>query len=124
MRRAGPAASAGDAPGWITAAERAVAPRGPAPESTRGVPSAYSDWRDHQDYGENVTGDLVGNAIAGGAPAPEILARFGTPRGLAREDRGDELDSSAAWAVTVFLRPGLRETTRETLLALAAASTP
>jgi hypothetical protein len=82
------------------------------------------DWRDRQDYGENVTGDLLGNAIASGASAAEIRGDFLTPRGLAREEGGDELDSAAAWAVTVFPNRGLRGAARKTLLSLARESTP
>jgi hypothetical protein len=112
---------AGDAKGWVGAAEPWV------PASTREVPASTPpsyDWRDRQDYGENVTGDLLGNAIASGAPASEILDRFQTPRGLVREDGGDELDSSAGWAVTLFPQPALRPAARRTLLALTAESTP
>ena len=49
--------AAGDPQGWVAEAERAAGLR-------RGR------WRDRQDYGENVTGDLLGNAIAAGVPAP------------------------------------------------------
>ena len=45
--------AAGDAPGWVAAANRA-AHRSPSP------------WMDRQDYGENITGDLLANAIAAG----------------------------------------------------------
>jgi glucoamylase len=100
----------GDAEGWVAAAAHA---------SGLGAPSSESGWRDRQDYGENVEGDLLGNAIAAGAPAVEILDRFMTPRGLAREDGGADLDSAAAWAVVPFERPGLREAARRTLLSLA-----
>ena len=82
------------------------------------------DWRDRQDYGENVTGDLLGNAIAAGVPAAEIKRRFLAPRGLVREAGSDELDSAAAWAVTVFPNRGLRGAARTTLLQLARESTP
>jgi hypothetical protein len=104
-------AAAGDAEGWVAVAEQA--PLG-GPE----------DWRDRQDYGENVTGDLLGNAIAAGVPAAEIKRRFLTQRGLVREQGGDELDSAAAWAATVFPSPGLRAAVRRTLLALTRESTP
>ena len=60
------------------------------------------EWQDRQDYGENITGDLLGNTIAAGVPAPEIASRFLTSRGLVREEGGTELDSAAAWAITVF----------------------
>jgi glycogen debranching enzyme len=81
-------------------------------------------WGDRQDYGENVTGDLLGNAIAGGALPTEILSRFLTPRGLIREQGGDELDSSAAWAATVFPSRGMRGAVKTTLLNLARESSP
>lgn len=101
---------AGDAEGWVSVA--------------RGGISSSPDWRDRQDYGENVSGDLLGNAIAAGVPAAEIERRFLTPRGLVREQGGDQLDSSAAWAAAVFPAPGLRAAVRKTLLAMARESTP
>jgi hypothetical protein len=106
---------AGDAAGWVAAAERVA--RQPADD-------AAPDWRDRQDYGENVTGDLLGNAIASRVSAAAIKARFLTSRGLVREQGGGDLDSSAAWAATVFDRPGLRAAARRTLLAFARESTP
>src|SRR4029077_15121092 len=81
-------------------------------------------WRDRQDYGENVTGDLLGNAIAAGAPTSEIKGLFLSARGLVRERGGTQLDSAAAWAVTVFPRPGLFPAARRTLLTMARESTP
>ncbi len=105
--------AAGDGQGWVGAAERFV---------NRRSSSAY-DWRGRQDYGENVTGDLLGNAIAGRASTIEIKERFLTPRGLTRGEGSGELDSSAAWAATVFPRPALGEAARSTLLALSRAST-
>jgi hypothetical protein len=83
---------------------------------------ASADWRDRQDYGENVTGDLLGNAIAAGVPAGEIKQRFLTPQGLVREAGSGDLDSSAAWAVTVFPSRGLRGAAKTTLLQLARES--
>jgi glucoamylase len=103
--------TAGDAEGWIAAAERTAA-------------ASTSIWRDRQDYGENVTGNLLGNAIAGGAPATEILDSYATSSGLVREAGRGELDSSAAWAATVFPRPLLRPAVRRTLLAFVRQSTP
>jgi hypothetical protein len=104
--------AAGDGAAWIAAAAHsmglATPPVGP--------------WRGRQDYGENVEGDLLGNAIAGGAPADEIRSRFETPRGLAREDGGVALDSAAAWAVVPFARPGLAAAARRTLLAMTASA--
>jgi hypothetical protein len=88
------------------------------------VQDLSADWRDRQDYGENVTGDLLGNAIAAGAPAAEIKRRFLTARGLVREEGGTELDSAAAWAVTAFPQPDLRAAVRRTLLAMTRESTP
>ena len=80
-------------------------------------------WRDRQDYGENVTGDMLGNAIASGVPAAEIARRFETTRGLVRERGDEELDSAAAWAITLFPQPGLTPEARRTLLALTREST-
>jgi len=105
---------AGDAAGWVAAAL----------DATGGTDAAADGgWRDRQDYGENVTGDLLGNAIAAGAPASEILGRFMTPRGLVREQGNGELDSSAAWAVTVFPGRDLSPEVRKTLLEVTREST-
>jgi hypothetical protein len=82
------------------------------------------DWRDRQDYGENVTADLLGNAIAAEVPTNEIERSFLSPRGLVREEGGTQLDSVAAWAVTVFPRPELYPAARRTLLTMARESTP
>ena len=105
---------AGDAEGWVAEAERTTGLAGASHEPT--------DWRDRQDYGENLTGDLLGNAIAAGVPASEI-AEFLSPRGFVREAGTNQLDSAAAWAVTVLPRPGLREAARRTLLDLTREST-
>ena len=110
--------AAGDGKGWVAAAVRTLCCR-----ATRTPDSPY-EWEDRQDYGENVSGDLLGNAIAAGVPAPEILSRFETSRGLVREGASDELDSSAAWAATLFPSRGLRGAVRQTLLALTRESTP
>jgi hypothetical protein len=107
---------AGDAAGWVAAAERATG-------RMRGSEQP-DNWRDRQDYGENVTGDLLGNAIAARAPATEVVGRFYSPRGLTREIGGSELDSAAAWAATVFRSPALRNPVRRTLLELVRESTP
>jgi glucoamylase len=118
-------AAAGDGEGWIEAATRAAV--GSVPSLTAGSSTDRHGplaWRGRQDYGENVTGDLLGNAIAAGVPAAEIKARFLTPRGLVREAGSDELDSAAAWAVTAFPGRGLRRAARTTLLSLARESTP
>jgi hypothetical protein len=101
---------AGDGEGWVKAATE--------------VTDASRPWRDRQDYGENVSGDLLGNAIAAGAPASEIEGRFATARGLVREQGTDELDSSAAWAATVFPSRGLAGAVTTTLLELTRESTP
>jgi hypothetical protein len=126
--------ASGDAAGWVAMAERAV--HGDlmtvriSGRQTTTDPHGSPEWRDRQDYGENVTGDLLGNAIAAGAPAAAITERFLTPRGLVREEGGDELDSAAAWAVTLFRSRGsngagrpLREAVRQTLLTLTREST-
>jgi hypothetical protein len=119
--------AAGDEEGWVAAAEGEVQrPRAVRTRccSATETPDRPSEWSDRQDYGENVTGDLLGNAIASGVPAAEIRHRFLTPRGLVREEGEGELDSSAAWAVTLFPQPGLRAAIRRTLLELARESTP
>jgi hypothetical protein len=125
--------AAGDAAGWVDAAKQIVTqhPRGAAVPGVLGSPLQVptsthpsGEWRGRQDYGENVTGDLLGNAIAAGAPAGEILSRFNSPRGLVREAGGGKLDSASAWAVVPFATAGLRDAARRTLLALARESTP
>jgi hypothetical protein len=112
--------AAGDGEGWVAAAERTVLASARIGRTTQDSPVG---WPDRQDYGENVTGDLLGNAIASGVSAREIESRFFTRRGLVREEGGDELDSSAAWAATVFPSRGLRPVVRKTLLAFTVAST-
>jgi glucoamylase len=119
--------AAGDGTGWVAAAGRAVASGWAGtvlPLGSYGPEIQDSSWRDRQDYGENVAGDLLGNALAGGASAAEITERFLTPHGLVREGGSDELDSSAAWAATIFPRRGLRGAVRRTLLQLTRESTP
>ena len=118
--------AAGDGEEWTAAAERAVRGGTVLPKAARShlEQDGPMEWLDRQDYGENVTGDLLGNAIAAGAPAAEILSRFESPRGLAREEATDRLDSSAAWAATIFPTPGLHGAIRETLVALTRESTP
>jgi hypothetical protein len=125
--------AAGDGQSWTEAAEAAL--RTGSGRSTvltnaahtrigQDSPGSSADWRDRQDYGENDTGDLLGNAIAAGAPAAEIRDRFLGPRGLTRDPDGNELDSAAAWAITAFPSRGLRRAARQTLLALTRESTP
>jgi glucoamylase len=120
---------AGDGEGWVGAAERAarhrstdgtVLPSGRLATTSQDGPG---DWRDRQDYGENVSGDLLGNAIAAGAPPAEITSRFIRPSGLVRQEGGDEVDSSAAWAATIFPTRGLRGAVRQTLLEFTRDST-
>jgi hypothetical protein len=129
--------AAGDAAGWIAAAESA----GSSPAAAGSVPDKAAtsgsnphgplEWRDRQDYGENVTGDLLGNAIAAGASANDIRRSFLTARGLVRENGSDDLDSAAAWAITIFPSRSsdggsreLRGAVRQTLLELTRESTP
>ncbi|HEY6653706.1 MAG TPA: hypothetical protein VI028_06235 [Solirubrobacterales bacterium] len=120
--------AAGDGVGWVSAAREAVSSGSdgtvlPNAARSRLEQDSPADWRDRQDYGENVTGGLLGNAIAAGVPAPEILSRFENPRGLVREGGIDKLDSAAAWAATLFPSRGLRGAVRQTLLALTREST-
>jgi glucoamylase len=140
--------AAGDGEGWVAAAEAVVTPGSAlhptalslghsATKSQHGPRAASAEgarfvWLGRQDYGENVTGDLLGNAIASGAPAQEVLERFATSRGLARQEGGDELDSSAAWAIAAFPSRGsqgaaatrLNTVVRRTLLEFVDRSTP
>ena len=106
---------AGDPTGWVGRAQRATGldPMDPGP------------WRDRQDYGENVTGDLLGNAIASGAPAAEIEQRFLAPRGLVRESGRDELDSvRGLGGPRSSLSRGCGPPSARTLLELTRESTP
>jgi hypothetical protein len=124
--------AAGDCAGWVAAAQRAVAAAGRPGSVLIGAAASGSEphgppgdaWRERQDYGENVTGDLLGNAISSGAPASEIRTDFLAPNGLVREQGENELDSVAAWAATVFPSRGLRGAVTQTLLALTRHSTP
>jgi GH15 family glucan-1,4-alpha-glucosidase len=122
--------AAGDAAGWVAAARLALRCGSPPSivltSGCRGTKAQDSprEWRDRQDYGENITGDLLANALSATAPASEIRRRFLTPRGLVREHGTDELDSAAAWAATIFPRRVLREAVKATLLELTRESTP
>jgi glucoamylase len=130
--------AAGDGEGWVAAAERTIDGTVPVATAERTIEGTVLSrgsirpqtqdgplsWRDRQDYGENVSGDLLGNAIASGVPAAEIKERFLTPRGLVREQGSHDLDSVAAWAATAFPSPGLRGAVETTLLGLTRESTP
>jgi hypothetical protein len=121
--------AAGDGEGWAAAAEVAVRSGSrwtvlPKAARSRLEQDSPWAWSDRQDYGENVTGDLLANAIAAGAPASEIIGRFQTARGLVREQGADDLDSAAAWAVTLFPSRVLRGAVTQTLLELTRESTP
>jgi hypothetical protein len=132
-------AAQGDAAGWVAAAERAallhghrtrraapvLGPAGPRPAEPTARAMARQPWLDRADYQEGDPGDYLGNAIASGAGAAEIRARFATPHGLVRgaNDPDSGLDSAAAWAVRPFPRPSLFPLVRRTLLHLAASST-
>ena len=121
--------AAGDGAGWVAAAERAVQSGSrwtvlPKVARSRLGQDSPTEWRDREDYGENVTADLLGNAIAADASKTELLARFHTQRGLVREEGSDDLDSSAAWAGTLFPSQVLRGAVRKTLLELTRESTP
>jgi glucoamylase len=122
--------AAGDGKGWVAAAERATQRKSghrtvlPGDRETTTTQDSPGEWRDRQDYGENVTGDLLGNAIAAGAAPAEITSRFESPRGLVREESSDDLDSAAAWAVTLFPSRGLGGAVRQTLSEMTRESTP
>jgi glucoamylase len=110
----------GDAPGWIATAERATA----APNESSII--GTSGWSGLPDYQEGSPGTYLGNAIASGEPAGQIVTEFGTPRGLVREagNPASGLDSAAAWAVRPFSSPALYPAVRRTLLHLASKATP
>ena len=109
--------AAGDAQGWVAAAVRSLCCR-----ATRTPDSPY-EWQERQDYGENVNRRPARQRDRRGRPSrrdPEPL------RDVARPGQGrgsDELDSSAAWAATLFPSRGLRGAVRQTLLALTREST-
>jgi hypothetical protein len=117
---------AGDASGWIAAAggvrERGLRWGRPLAGAPRRGPAP--NWTDRQDYGErdDDEGDYLGNAIASGVGAAELLRRFGTPAGLVRTsgDPDSGVDAAAAWAVRPFDRPELHGAVRKTLLAITA----
>jgi hypothetical protein len=121
--------AAGDAAGWVAAAERAVSsrwrgtvlPLGPIRPQSQ---DSLDNWRDRQDYGENVTGDLLANAIASGAPVADIQSHFLGARGLVRQQGSGDLDSAAAWAITLFPQRVLRGVAKRTILELTRESTP
>lgn len=111
----------GDGAGWIHAAALAAGVAGvPAPEGDQ--------WRDRGDYGERAdeSGDLLGNAIAGGAGAAEILDRFGYEAHLVRKAGDDDsgFDAAAAWAIAPFPRPALFASARRTLGAVLPPGSP
>jgi glucoamylase len=119
--------AAGDGEGWVAAAARFVQRAGNVREGCcqpTADPHGLLEWRNRQDYGENVTGDLLGNAIAAGDAARDVEARFLGARGLVRREGGEDLDSSAAWAATVFPSPGLHGAAKTTLLRLTRESSP
>ena len=121
--------AAGDEEGWVEAADRAghagvvgtVLLDGRRTTQEQDGPL---DWRDRQDYGENVTGDLLGNAVASGAPAAEIRLALRDPARAWCESRA--LMSSTP---PPHGRPpsspgrGLRGMVRRTLLQLTREST-
>lgn len=111
----------GDGAGWIAAAAKA--------SGLEGVPMPTDDrWRGRGDYGERSgeRGDLLGNAIAGGAGYEEILDEFGYEGRLVRRAGDDEsgFDAAAAWAITPFARAGLRAAASRTLAALLPPDNP
>ena len=108
-------AAQGDANGWVAGAAAAAGLRAQPPP----LP-----WRERADYQEGESGNYLGNALAGGAPAA-ALREFEARGGLVRtaNDPGSGLDSAAAWAVRPFARPALYRAARRTMLHLAADRT-
>ncbi|HEY3492272.1 MAG TPA: hypothetical protein VGK43_04925, partial [Solirubrobacterales bacterium] len=119
-------AAQGDAIGWVAAASQAagIGNAGQAAHILAGgqpVP-----WRDRADYWEGEPGDFLGNAIAGGEMAVDLLYEGQLPSRLVREPSEPDsgLDSAAAWAVRPFSQPRLYPAARATLDRLIARATP
>jgi hypothetical protein len=116
----------GDATGWVAAASEAAGignARQAAHILAGGEPIP---WRDRADYWEGEPGDYLGNAIASGEPAIDLLYGGQSQPRLVREpsEPGSGLDSAAAWAVRPFSVPRLYPAARATLNRLVSQATP
>lgn len=119
-------AAQGDAIGWVAAASQAAG-IGSAKQAAHILAGGQPiPWRDQADYWEGEPGDYLGNAIASGEPAIDLLYGGQSQVRLVRQPSEPDsgLDSAAAWAVRPFSMPRLYPAARATLNRLIAQSTP
>jgi glucoamylase len=117
----------GDAIGWVAAASQAAGIIGSARHAARILAGGSAiPWRDRADYWEGEPGDYLGNAIASGEPAIDLLYGGESQSRLVRQPNEPDsgLDSAAAWAVRPFSQPRLYPAARVTLNRLVAQATP
>lgn len=102
----------GDAAGWAAVAARATGLHPPKPPT---------EWRNLPDYQEGEPGNYLGNALATGEPAINLLYGGKLPARLVRQpgDPDSGLDAAAAWAVEPFGLRRLYPAARGTMLRLA-----
>jgi hypothetical protein len=114
-------AAQGDATGWVAVAAEATGSIASAKHAARILSQGYPvPWRGLADYQESDPGDLLGNAIASGAPLGGFRARAGLVRRQSEPASG--LDSAAAWAIRPFPRPRFLSPAGRTLHRLAGAA--
>lgn len=116
----------GDAIGWVAAASQAAGIIGSAKNAARILAGGEPiPWRDRADYWEGEPGDYLGNAIASGEPAIDLLFGGESQSRLVRQPNEPDsgLDSAAAWAVRPFSLPRLYPAARVTLNRLVAQGT-
>jgi hypothetical protein len=119
-------AAQGDAIGWVAAASQAVG-FGSAGRAAHILAGGQPvPWRDRADYWEGEPGDYIGNAIASGETAVDLLYGGQLQSRLVREPSEPDsgLESAAAWAVRPFSLPRLYPAARATLNRLVAEGTP
>ncbi|MGN6275605.1 MAG: glycoside hydrolase family 15 protein, partial [Solirubrobacterales bacterium] len=114
----------GDALGWVAVAERSLRRLGGGiAGQQRGGPGETSpeSWQNLPDYQEGEPGNYLGNALAAGEPAINLLYGGKLPARLLRQpgNPASGLDSAAAWAVRPFGLRVLYPAARETMLRLA-----
>lgn len=119
-------AAQGDAIGWVAAASQAAG-IGKAKQAAHILAGGEPiPWRDRADYWEGEPGDYLGNAIASGQPAIDLLYEGQLPSRLTRQpsETDSGLDSAAAWAARPFSTPSLYPAVRATLNRLVSQATP
>ncbi|HEY5942016.1 MAG TPA: glycoside hydrolase family 15 protein [Solirubrobacterales bacterium] len=120
-------AAQGDAIGWVGAASEAAGIIGSSKHAARILAGGQPiPWRDRADYWEGEPGEYLGNAIASGEPAVDLLYEGQSQARLLRQPSEPDsgLDSAAAWAVRPFSQPRLYPAARATLARLVAQGTP